>query len=48
MKLDFGFLYSIEYFDGLLYNKAQKCVSVGLQGTLNVRKQTVEITYIRF
>jgi len=36
--LDILFPHSIEYFDALLNDEAQKSASFGLQGTLNARK----------
>ena len=42
LKLEFWFHF-MEYFDGLLNGQAQKFVSFGLRGTLNVRKRNKKI-----
>ena len=48
VKLDFQFLHSVEYFDGLYNDSAQKYASSCLQEPRNARKQTKQIQYNRF
>ena len=40
--------HSIEYFDALINDKAQKSAGFGLQGTLNARKLNKQFPYNRF